>query len=144
MSKTLLTLACLASLALAGCATVPPTAVSHQHTSSDGVHWAVQITMHSGVPNTPQQTVMIVYNKFSKVPIATVDGQTKPLGEKLFDDLVSILAASTPAAIGGNYALLAAEANCPPGTLCGTLVQVQNTAGAQADADSETTQTTNN
>lgn len=142
MNKALSTLACLVSLALAGCATTP-TAVSHQHTSSDGVHWAVQITMHTGVPNTPQQTLMVVYNKFSKAPIATIEGQTAVLSEKLWDDLISIVSTSGSAVIGGHYALQVAKANCPPGTVCGTIVQVQNSAGAQAGAESSTNETTN-
>lgn len=128
--KTLLGVAFL-SLVLAGCAT-NPRAMSHQHFTEDGQYRAVQISMHTGVANTPQQTVMIVYNRVDPRPIAVINGQTKILGEKLFDDLVKVIGTAGSAFIGGNYMLQAAEAKCPAGTLCGTLVQVQNTAGANA------------
>lgn len=86
---------------------------------------------------------MVVYNAITKNAVAVIEGQTKPLSEKLVDDLVAILAGSAPAAIAGMYALKVSETNCPPGTLCGTYVNVQNQAGAQADAESGTEHTTN-
>lgn len=131
MKKTLVLLTGL--LLLGGCTTTP-TAMSHQHISPDGTHWAFQIAMHSGILNTPRQTVMIVYNKWSRKPIAIVEGQTKPIGEKLFDDILTLINTAGASAITGNYLLQAAKVDCPPGTLCGTLVQVQNTAGASAES----------
>jgi hypothetical protein len=109
----------------------PPIAESHQHVTADGSHWAVQISMHSGVQGTPTQTVMVVYNKYQHAPIATVNGQTKIFSDKLVDALLAL----GPAIVHGQYAIRAAEINCPPGTLCGTLIDISNQAGASAGAD---------
>jgi hypothetical protein len=133
----------VSALALSAC-TSEPIAVSHEHVTADGSHWSLQITMHTGVPNTPVQTVMVVYNQFSHEPVAIVSGQTKPLAEKLVDDLVNLVASVGPAAVTGKYILRAAEAECPPETLCGTLVQVSSSAGANANADSSSADTTVN
>lgn len=140
MMKAAMALVC--ALSLAGCATMAnePTATSHSFVAKSpaGAHLGIQMTMHTGVANTPQQTIMLVYNEHNKSPIAIVEGQTKTMSEELTAQFLSIFGGiatgATTAAIGGGYVLAAAEANCPPGTLCGTLVQVQNTAGASADA----------
>jgi hypothetical protein len=123
------------SLSLAACG-AEPIAVSHQHVTEDGSHWSVQITMYTGVPNTPVQTVMVIYNQYNHAPIAMVSGQSKPMGEQLVSDLLAVVASVGPAAVTGKYILRAAEAECPTGTLCGTLVQVNASAGANAGADS--------
>ncbi len=99
--------------------------------------------MHSGVASTPQQTVMIIYNKWSKSPIAVVNGQTKTMGEELMGSIIQAVTSFGAAGITGNFMLKAAEASCPPTALCGTLVQVHNQAGANAGAESNTVQTTN-
>jgi len=83
---------------------------------------------------------MVVYNKYSKTPIAIVNGQTKPLGEKLFDDLLGLVGSVGAASITGNYILKASESECPATTLCGTLVQVENSAGANAGSTATATQ----
>lgn len=136
----------LLTLLLAGCTTLAkePVAVSHSYVTPEKDFWSTQITMHTGVPSTPQQTVMIVYSKFSKTPIITVSGQTKTMSEDLWDKVFNAVTTFGAAGINGSFVLKAAEAGCPPGTICGTLVQVQNSAGAQAAADSSTSQTTNN
>jgi len=128
-----------AGLLTSACAT-EPMSQSHSHVTADKRHWGVQIAMHTGVPNTPIQTVMVVYNKYSKSPIAVVNGQTKPLGEKLFDDMLSLVGNVGAAGITGKYILKASQAECPPTALCGTLVQVNNSAGANADSTSSASQ----
>jgi starvation-inducible outer membrane lipoprotein len=137
--KILATLATtVATMVLAGCATTP-SAMSHRHMTEDGSHQAFQITMHTGVPGTPQQTVMLVYNKSGATPVAVIEGQTKTIDEKLWDDLIQLVSTAGPAVITGHYILRAAEANCPTGALCGTLVQVQNVAGASAGSEAKVT-----
>ncbi|MBY0538459.1 hypothetical protein K2P47_03630 [Patescibacteria group bacterium] len=86
------------------------------------------MSMSTGVSGTPVQTVMIVYNKYSKVPLAIVQGNTLRLSDRLLDAVLNL----GPNIVTGKYILKAAQAECPVGTLCGTLVQVQNTAGAEA------------
>lgn len=141
MIKRLLSIA-VCALPLAACATLP-SARSHQYVaqSSAGTHLGLQITMHTGVANTPQQTVMLIYRQDSKTPIAIVEGQTKAMSEELMAQVINIFGGvatgATAAAISGGYMLQAAQVNCPPGTLCGTLVQIQNTAGATAGAEAE-------
>ena len=129
------------ALFTSACATTP-TSTSHQHVTADKRHWGVQIAMHTGVPNTPIQTVMVVYNKYSKTPIAIVNGQTKPLGEKLFDDMLGLIGSVGAASITGNYILKASEAECPATSLCGTLVQIENSAGANAGSTATASQNT--
>ena len=142
MLKVIVAIVC--ALSLAACATLP-SATSHQVVaqSSAGTHLGLQITMHTGVANTPQQTVMLVYRQDSKTPIAIVEGQTKTMSEELMTQVIGIFGGmatgATAATISGGYVLQAAQANCPPGTLCGTLIQIQNTAGANAGADAEAT-----
>ena len=80
---------------------------------------------------------MIVYNKWDKKPIAFAQGQTLSLEDDLADKLVTLAASMGSAAIGGSFMLQAAKADCPSQTLCGTLVQVQNSAGALAEAGAE-------
>ncbi|MFT5849296.1 MAG: hypothetical protein ACI9H6_000097 [Patiriisocius sp.] len=117
-------------LLLVQACTTPQIAESHQHITADRSHWAVQISMHSGVQGTPTQTVMVVYNKFQRAPIATINGQTKIFSDKLVDAFLAL----GPAIVHGEYAIQAAEINCPQGTLCGTLVQVSNQSGSNANA----------
>ena len=140
--KRFATLAVVGSMLFTSACATAPTADSHQHVTADKRHWGVQITMHTGVPNTPRQTVMVVYNKYSKTPIAIVNGQTKPLGEKLFDDLLGLVGSVGAASITGNYILRASEAECPATALCGTLVQVSNEAGANAGSTATANQST--
>ncbi len=116
--------------ALAGCAP-QPMAVSHELVTPNKAHWAVQISMSTGLLGTPVQTVMVVYNKFSKQPLAVVQGNTLRLEDRLLDAILAL----GPSAITGNYILQAAKVECPKGTLCGTLVQVSNQAGANAGAN---------
>lgn len=126
---------------LAGCATMAkePTAMSHKYMTPDKSHVVYQFTMHTGAPNTPQQTVTIIYNKVLgfKHPVVSVDGQTKTASEEFKASVMAIFGGVASAAVGGHYQLLAAEAKCPKDSLCGTLVQVQNTAGAAADSSAE-------
>lgn len=148
MSKRLVTILVMSTVAMTSACATEPMSVSHQHVTPDKSHWSVQIAMHTGVPNTPIQTVMVLYNKYQKTPIATVSGQTKPLGEKLADDFLHLASTAGVAAIAGRYILKAAEADCPTQALCGTLVQVSNQAGANADStatsnQSNTTQQSN-
>lgn len=128
------------SVGLLGACASEPMSVGHDYKTSDGFHWAVQISMHTGVPNTPIQTLMVLYNKTQRTPIATISGQTKPLGEKLAEDLLHLVSRVGAAAITGQYILKAAKAECPPEALCGTLVQVSNQAGANADSSSSASQ----
>ena len=127
-------------VALAGCATTgEPFATSHTYDSPDGMHRGFQITMRTGVPNTPQQTVLVLYNRYQTTPIAVVDGQTKVINEKLWDDIVKITTSLGTAAVAGGFAIEAAKAgvDCPHVTqLCGTLVQVATQAGANANSTS--------
>lgn len=129
----------LCALPLAGCATLggQPMAVSHDYVTPDAKHWAVQISMHTGMSNTPQQTVMIIYNQASRTPIAIVEGQTKTMSEELMGQVINAVTSFGTAGITGNFLLQAAQADCPPGSLCGTLVQVQNSAGASADSSAD-------
>lgn len=137
--KRLLSLVLVAPL-LTACATMgKPIAVSHDYVTPDAKHWSIQISMHSGVPNTPQQTVMIVYSTFSKTPVAIIEGQTKTMSEELMASVIQAVTNFGTAGITGNFMLQAAQADCPVGSLCGTLVQVQNTAGASADAAADST-----
>ena len=87
--------------------------------------------MHTGVAGTPTQTVLVMYNKKSSKPIAIVNGQSKVFSDKLIDSMLAL----GPAIVHGGYLLKAEKINCPPGTLCGTLVQVSNQAGSEANAD---------
>ena len=119
-------------MALSACATAP-LATSHQHVTEDGRHWAVQVTMSTGVPGTPVQTAMLVYNKYSKKPQVIVSGNTLLLGDRLLDAVLAL----GPSIVAGEYHIKTAEVDCPAGTLCGTLVQVQNSAGASAEAGAE-------
>lgn len=125
-------LALCGALSLGACAN-EPIAVSHELVTKDRSHWAVQISMHSGVAGSPVQTVMIVYNKFSKKPQAIVSGNSLTLSDQLFQAILNL----GPAIVTGNYILKAAKIECPAGTLCGTLVQVTNQAGANAAAGAE-------
>ena len=141
MFKRFLTVPVMSTvLFISACGSTEPMSKSHSLVTPDQSHWAVQISMYSGIRNTPIQTVMVVYNKFNKTPIATVSGQTKPLSEKLADDLLNLISSIGPAAITGRYILEAAESECPPTALCGTLVQVSNSAGAAADSSSAANQ----
>lgn len=128
----------LASTLLSACATTPM-ARSHQHVTPDKSHWAVQVTMHSGVYNTPTQTVMVLYNKYSRKPIAVVEGQSKELSAQLVDAFLAL----GPSMVMGEYLIKAEKLSCPAGTLCGTLVQVNNSAGASAGSSAEAAQTNN-
>ncbi len=130
MKKTLLALMCAASLS--ACVGGVPIATSHELVTPDRQHWAVQMSMWTGVQGTPVQTIMIVYNKFEKKPIATVQGSTLVLSDRLLDAVLAL----GPNFVTGKYILKAAQADCPTGTLCGTLVQVQNSAGATAGSNS--------
>jgi len=125
-----------------GCATTKPLATSHSYVSPDKMHMGFQISMHTGVPNTPIQTVMVVYHKYDKKPIAIVNGQTKTMDEKLFDDLLEIAKHFGAAAITGGFMIEAAKSgvDCPVAEICGTLVQVANQAGANADSTANSTQ----
>lgn len=131
VNRSKIIMATVSAIFLGACST-EPLSTSHSHVTADETHWGVQISMHTGVSNTPIQTVMVLYNKYQRTPIATVSGQTKPLGEKLADDMLRLVSSVGPAAIAGNYILRAAKAECPSGSLCGTLVQVSNQAGANA------------
>jgi len=119
-------------LALSACAT-PPMSASHTHDTPDGTHRAIQISMHSGVYNTPVQTVMLVYNKWSASPVAVVEGQSLTLSAQLATELLAL----GPSIVNGEYRIMAEEKACPAGTICGTLVQVSNVAGAEAGANSQ-------
>lgn len=145
IQKILMAVAMSSTLVVSGCATLAkPIATSHEYVTPDGQHWAVQIAMHSGVPGAPVETITIVYNKWSKTPVTVISAHSKILSEELTAQVLNAVASFGVAGITGNFMLAAARAECPPGTLCGTLVQVQNTAGAQAAADSSATQTTAN
>lgn len=132
MNLMKITLGVALAATLSACAAAP-IAVSHQQVTSDGRHWAVQMTMSTGVAGSPVQTVMLVYNQYSKEPRAIVSGNSLRLSDQLFQAVLNL----GPSIVAGEYHLAAERINCPAGTLCGTLVQVQNTAGATADADSE-------
>ena len=118
----------LIPLMVSACDT-PPIATSHAHDTADGSHRGVQITMQSGVYGSPTQTVLVIYNNWNPLPIATVTGQSKRLDAQLVDALLNL----GPAIVTGQYRIKAEEVGCPPGTLCGTLVQVSNQAGAEVD-----------
>jgi hypothetical protein len=127
-------------VAVTGCATVgEPRAFSHTYESPDGMHMGFQLSMHTGLPNTPQQTIMVVYNKYQTTPIAMVNGQTKTFEEQLGADILQAATSLGTAAIAGGFAVQAARENvdCPHATICGTLVQVANQAGATAGAAAE-------
>lgn len=131
------TLAITMLMALGAC--VPPMSVSHQHVTEDGRHWGIQLSMSTGVAGTPVQTAMVIYNKYQRTPIAIVQGSTFRLEDRLLDAILAL----EPSVVQGQYMLEAERINCPPGTICGMLVQVSNRAGAQAGANSATN-TTNN
>jgi len=117
---------------VAACTPPQPMAISHTHDSADGTHRGVQITMSTGVYNTPTQTVLLVYNKWTPTPVATVSGQSLRLSAQLVQALLNL----GPAIVQGEYILQAERLNCPRGTLCGTLVQVSNQSGSLSNAAS--------
>jgi hypothetical protein len=122
--------AVLALLFLTACVSAPMS-TSHQHDTADGTHRGVQISMHSGVMGTPVQTVMLVYSRWNSQPVAIVSGQSLQLGDRLLDALLDL----GPSIVTGEYLIRADDSDCPPGSLCGTLVQVNSSAGANANAD---------
>lgn len=130
MKKILSTLAIVFGLLALTACDMPPIAESHQLVTPDGSHKMIQVTMSTGVYGTPTQTVLAMYNKYSHTPIALVEGQSK----RFSAELVAAFLALGPSILHGEYKILAEEAGCPPGTICGTLIQVSNTAGANADA----------
>jgi len=134
----LLVLPLLLTIGLGACAQAP-SAVGHQYATEDGSHWFVQATMSTGVYNSPDQTMMIAYNKCSGgKPIATVTGQSQAFSAQLVQAVLNL----GPSAVAGRYylegdRLIADSRDCTAGANCGTSVLVQNTAGASSTAGAQ-------